>query len=197
MKKIIISMSILTAWATLLSAQITREQADVIVLNHVQSGVTNPSLYVNLNNPDAKGIVITTSNEETVRAKYACWAYCLDENELFQRRYLFVKENNGSLLEVIASNDHSELGDLWAAMSTGLAKEKGSVKLLYPNPVGDVLTVPCNDDQVRVEIYDLKGARLFSGLVSGKDACQLNVSFLNTGVYMVNISGKTYKIIKN
>jgi hypothetical protein len=57
------------------------------------------------------------------------------------------------------------------------------------------LTVPCNGD-ARVEIYDLKGTRLFSGLVSGKGACQLDVSFLNTGVYMVNVAGEVYKVIK-
>ena len=183
MKKIIFSMLVLTAWAASLSAQITREQADAIVLGYVQGEVTNPSLYANLNAPGGEGIVITTSNEETVKAKYACWAYYLDENELSQRRYLFVKEEGGSLLEVIASNDDSVLDDSWAAMDTptGLAKEEGNVKLLYPNPVGDLLTVPCDRD-TRVEIYDLKGTRLFSGLLSGKDACQLNVSFLSAGV---------------
>jgi hypothetical protein len=148
--------------------------------------------------PGAAGISITTSNEEAVTAKYACWAYCLDENKLSHRRYLFVKEDGGSLLEVIASNDTEALTSSWEAMDmpTGLTGKEGSVKMLYPNPVGDFLTIPCNGD-ARVEIYDLKGSRLFSGALSGKDACQLNVSFLNTGVYMVNVSGETYKIIKN
>ena len=80
---------------------------------------------------------------------------------------------------------------------TGLTETDNSVKLLYPNPVGELLTIPCNGEFTDVEIYDLKGNCLFSGLLSDKDACQLNVSFLNAGIYMVNISGKTYKMIKN
>jgi hypothetical protein len=198
-KKIIVSMSLLIAWAALLpAANITREQANAIVQDYAQT--LSGLLYFNAGDPSEEGITITTFNEETVRAKYACWAYCLNESEPAQRRYLFVKEDGSSLLEVIASNDLSELDDSWVATDTptGLAAGEGkSMKLLYPNPVGDLLTIPCNGDQARVEIYDLKGTRLFSGLLSGKDACQLNVSFLNAGVYMVNVSGETYKMIKN
>jgi len=202
MKKIIISIPVLIAWAVSLSAQVTREQADAIVQDYVQREVTQPGrLYFNINEPSAAGMAVTTSNGEKVKAKYPCWAYYLDENEPFQRRYLFVKENNGSLLEVIAGNDlgTGELADSWMAMAmpTCLIEKEGNVKLLYPNPVGDLLTLPCNSDQTRIEIYDLKGTRLFSGVLPGKDSCRLNVSFLNTGIYMVNVSGETYKIIKN
>ena len=200
MKKIIIPVLVLLAWATSLSAQVTREQADAIVLNHVQSEAVSPcTLYTNVNDPGGEGISITTSTGETFRAKYACWAYYLDESEPTQRRYLFVKEEGGSLLEVIASNDVSESDASWMAMAmpTGLTGKESSVRLLYPNPVGDLLTLPCNSDQTRIEIYDLKGTRLFWGLLSGENSCRLNVSFLNTGVYIVNVSGETYKIIKN
>ena len=200
MKKVIILMSVLIAWATSLPAgNITREQADAIVQDYVQSEVTQPAtLFTNLNEPDEAGIAITTSNEETVRAKYACWAYYLDESESAQRRYLFVKEEGGSLLEVIASNDISDLGASWAAMPTGLTDNKGnSLKQLFQNPVDELLTLPCNGgENTRIEIYDLKGTCRFAGLLSGEGNCQLNVSFLNAGVYMVNISGETYKIIK-
>jgi hypothetical protein len=197
MKKIFTSVLVLIVWATSLSA-ITREEADVIVQNYVQSEAAG-TLYANLSAPNGEGITVATSNEETFKAKYACWTYCLDESESSLRRYLFVKEEGGSLLEVIASNDQSVLdNDSWVAMDvpTGLTNSKGSIKLLYPNPVGDLLTLSCNGENTHVEIYDLKGTRLFSGLLSGKDNCQLNVSFLNTGVYMVTVSGETYKIIK-
>ena len=75
--------------------------------------------------------------------------------------------------------------------------KEDTYKFLYPNPVDDWLTLPCKGENTRVEIYDLKGTRLFSGSLSGNDACQLNVSFLSAGIYMVNVDGKTYKIIKN
>lgn len=205
MKKIIISMSILLAWAASLSAQITREQADEIVLSHIQSATEQSGLlYSNVNAPDEAGIAVTTSNGETFKAKYACWAYYLNENsgqgESSQLRYFFVKEDNGSLLEVITNNDPGPgESTTWRAMNipTGLTGSgENNIKLLYPNPVGDLLIIPCNDDQARVEIYDLKGTCLFSGMLPGEDACQLNVSFLSAGIYMVNVSGEMYKMIK-
>ena len=194
MKKTIILMFVLLALTASLSAQVTREQANEIVLNHAQSAAPQCSaLYAGLNAPTGDGIEITTSNEETFRAKYACWAYCLEESG--RRRYLFVKEEGGSLLEVVASNDVSELDASWEIMAipNGLVDTKINMKSLYPNPVGDWLTLPCGEND-RVEIYDLKGTRLFSGTLSGD---QLNVSFLKPGTYMVKVDGETYKIIKN
>jgi hypothetical protein len=190
-------MSILIAWSiTLLAANITQEQANDIVLTYAQSEAPQFTALYALNEPDANGIVITTSEDESFTAKYASWAYCLEEPA--QRRYLFVKKDGGNLLEVIASNDVNKLDEeTWELIgTTGLALNKANTaKLLYPNPVGDVLTLPCGAN-TRVEIYDLKGTRLFSGLLSGEDTCQLDVSFLNTGVYMVNVSGEMYRIIK-
>ena len=201
MKKIIFSMLALLAWAASLSAQITREQADAIVLDYLKNeGVQADILYINDKEPAEEGITLTTSNEETIRAKYACWVYYLSERDPAQSRYLFVKEDNGSLLEIIAGNDLGP-GDLAAwqvvGITTGLTDKEGSAKLLYPNPVNDWLTLPCNGEYTRVEIRDLKGTRLFSGWLSGQDACQLNVSFLSAGVYMVSVEGESFKIIKN
>jgi len=125
----------------------------------------------------------------------ACWVYCFNENTL--RRYLFVQEDDGSLLEVIANNDISVLNDSWIEIkATGLAALESSVQSLYPNPVDNWLTIPCNGESVRVEIYDLKGIRLFSETLSGEDTCQLNVSFLSAGTYLVRIDGENFRIIK-
>ena len=208
MKKIFILIPILLAWTASLPAQITREQADAIVLDYLKNEVTKPYLlHVNVNTPNEEGFVVTTYMEETVKVKYACWVYCVDEYVnlstilLPTYRYLFVKEDNGTLLEIIAHKDLGPLSDItaWKMVyaSTGLVEQKGNNKSLYPNPVDDWLNFPCNGESVRVEIYDLKGTRLFSGTLSGKGTCQLNVSFLSAGVYMVNVSGETYKIIKN
>ena len=200
MKKIFLLFLVSLVWATLVFAEnITREQADEIVADYVKSEALQlVELYANINEPNEAGVAITTSNGETFRAKYACWVYCLDESEPAQRRYIFIKEEGGSLLEVIASNDVSELGASWIAMNpTGLVNPESGVKLLYQNPVSDWLTVPCDGENVRVEIYDLNGTRLFSELLFGKDSCQLNVSFLSAGIYVVRVDGKTYKIVKN
>lgn len=199
MKKIFTTLLILIACATLLSAQVTKEQADAIVGAYLQSEALQSEgiLYANVNVPCEEGISITTSNEETVRAKYACWTYCLNENELLQRRYFFVKESDGNLLELIANADVSELGSSWTIMApTGLTELKENSSLPYPNPVDDWLIVPCSGENTRVEIYDLSGSRLFSGLLSDKDSCQLNVSFLNAGIYIISVDGESFKITK-
>ena len=82
MKKISSLILIFSVWAMSLSAQITREQADTIMREHLQNGMLQHcSLYVNINVPSEKGIIITTSNDEVVKAKYACWTYYLDEKE--------------------------------------------------------------------------------------------------------------------
>jgi len=182
--------------ATLFAQTITQEQADAIVQQYANSEVPqSTALYANIAAPSEEGVAITTSNEESFTAKYACWAYCIEEPAL--RRYIFVNKMGGSILEVVANNDISPLeAESWEAMDmTGLANSKANPKQLYPNPVGDILILPCTANS-RVEIYDLKGTRLFSGMLSGEGNCQLNVSFLNTGVYMVNVSGETFRIIK-
>jgi len=209
MKKILITMLVLIAWTASVFAQITREQADAIVLEYLKSELTQHScLYVNVNTPNEEGIVITTYREEIVKVKYACWIYCAYEaypspamDLVFtQYRYLFVKEDTGNLLEVITNNDFNISGNLnsWEIVKApvGFTNPKENNKSLYPNPVNDWLTLPCDEENTRVEIYDLKGSRLFSGTLSDKDACRLDVSFLKTGTYVVNVSGKTYRIIK-
>ena len=206
MKKTIILISILLIEATsLLAENITREQANAIVLGYLQDKVTRPYfLSVNINPPNEEGIVLTTYNGEIIKAKYACWVYFFDEysdvNGPYQRRYLFVKEDNGALMEIIINHDFGPSGGAaaWMVLKTpsGLVEPKENDMQLYPNPVNDLLTFPCNGESVRVEIYDLKGTRLFSGLSPGKDSCQLDVSFLSAGVYVVNVEGENFKIIK-
>ena len=200
--KILLSILALFACAATLSA-ITREQADEIVLEYLKDKETQHCiLRVNVNTPNEEGIAVTTYGGEIFKAKYACWAYLIDKPHMsgpYLRRYLFVKEDNGSLLEVIVSDLFLPGNpDSWEIVKTlaGVVEPKANNKLLYPNPVGDWLTIPCNGENTRVEIYDLKGTRLLNKTLSGKDACQLNVSFLSAGVYMVNVEGKVYKIVK-
>ena len=207
--KIILSFLFLLAWAVSLPAQITRKQANEIVLDYLKNeGIQTEILYINVNTPDNEGLVISTSNEETVKVKYACWVYYLKESEFskwnisefFKCRYLLVKEDNGSLLEVIAYNDSGKGdSDSWEIVdiSSGITEKEDAIKQPYPNPINDRLTVPCKGETVRVEIYNLYGTRLFCGFVSGNGACQLNVSFLNSGIYILKVDGQTYKIIKS
>jgi len=210
MKKLIVSMLILLAWTTSLSAQITREQANAIVINHIENEVTPPYLlYVNVNAPNQTGIAITTSQEETFKAKYPCWAYYLNENptstEPAQHRYFFVKEKDGNLLEVITSNDRapSDLTQWEEMMPVGIVETQGIASVwVYPNPTTGELQVTSYELQVTgIEIYDVFGKNVsvkfpsFGGVRGG------NISHLPNGVYFLKIQTDngtiTQKIIKN
>ena len=226
MKKIIISMLVLSAWATSLSAQITREQADAIVSAHLQNEVTPPYLlYVNVNTPTAEGIAITTSQAEAMQAKYACWTYYLNENpnvsEPSQHRYLFVKEDDGNLLEVITSNDLGpEELTKWTEVTTGIVETDNYPFLrVYPNPTDGELNITCyrhcgldpqspeNDEiagQARndiqnVDVFDVMG-RTVHVETHGRASLQwrqqqptttLNISSMPTGIYFLRIQTET------
>jgi len=70
--KILFLMSVLLAWATSLPALTTREQADEIVFDYLQSNTTlSGVLYANADEPAEEGIAITTSNGETFAAQYS------------------------------------------------------------------------------------------------------------------------------
>jgi type III secretory pathway lipoprotein EscJ len=71
MNKIIFSTLVLLACATSLTAQITYEQANAIVFQHIQNEVNTPyKLYVYNHAPSANDIVLTTHNDEKIKVKH-------------------------------------------------------------------------------------------------------------------------------
>ena len=211
MKKMFLLLLALIACATSLSAQITREQADEIVLEYIQNEVTQPYLlYVNVKAPSPTGIALTTHNEESVKVKYACWAYYLNENpalsEPCQHRYLFVKADDGNLLEIITYNDLApdNLLTQWTLVLLGVETWEETNILVYPNPTTGELTI--NNEQLiinNIEIFDIYGRKL-SHISYPKSHISylINISHLQAGIYFVKISTEagetiTRKIIKN
>ena len=203
---LLLSTLILGAFSLSLSAQITKEQADEIVKVHLDTELTEPYiLYFNTNSPSEEGIEIKTTCHETVTIKYACWAYFLYESEgadaIPRCRYLFVKEDSGSLLELITTND---LGpddmDIWKTQ-LGMVDGMGRTLLPYPNPVSDILTIPGTGSSMRVEIYDLRGTLILSEILLEQDTNCLNISSLDAGIYVLSVYGETgtfnYKFVKN
>ena len=72
---------------------------------------------------------------------------------------------------------------------------------LYPNPVGEVLTVEISSDNIsRVELYDVFG-KLVATLSPEGTTANIHVGYLPAGVYMVrttlrNGSVQTGKVMK-
>jgi hypothetical protein len=207
MKKLIIPMLIFLAWTISLSAQITQEQADKIVLEHLQNEVTPPYLlYVNVNAPSEAGIAVTTFQEETFTAKYACWAYYLNENpeitEPDQHRYLSVKANDGNLLEVITTNDRVPDLAQWTEVTTAINELQNHVKI-YPNPMSGELRVESGGLRIKnIEIFDAIGKLIMSFTPSFSGNVHHIPAFGGAwGGYFIRITTDngtiTQKIIKN
>ena len=204
-------MLVVLAWTTSLSAQITREQADEIVLQHIKNEVTSPYLlYVNVNAPSEAGVAITTFQEETFTAKYACWAYYLNENpnvtEPTQHRYLFVKANDGNLLEIITANDMVPDLTQWTDITTAIGElQSTSYELrVFPNPTTGQLTIYNEQLTIEnIEIYDVHGVAhpllflpSFGGGRGRSDLGRLDVSHLANGVYFLRVGDRTAKFVK-
>ena len=200
MKKSIILILVLCAWSLLVSAQITQKEANSIARQYVQSEIGQSlTLYIHKSEPHVDGVTITTSQDETFRAKYACWAYCVndvdgDPGMLRSYIYIFVKASNGSVLEVTTSEDNSSMDD-WELLGDDTGIDIYNETTFYPNPVNDIVYIPCNSPTL-IEIYDLQGKCVFSEQVFCEKQYQLSLSFLKSGVYMLHNGNQTHRIVK-
>jgi len=86
-----------------LSAQITREQANNIVINHLSDVAILYNIYTQ--EYLQTGFEIATSNGEILTLDYSCWIFYIDFSGDINNKYLIVKRNNGNLLEINAKND--------------------------------------------------------------------------------------------
>lgn len=68
---------------------------------------------------------------------------------------------------------------------------------IFPNPSTGNLTVemPSNHSE-QYSIIDLLGQCVLKGNTTGK-VLNLNLEFLNDGIYILQISNQSYKIVKN
>ena len=67
---------------------------------------------------------------------------------------------------------------------------------IYPNPVDDVLYIKSDNNIEEINIYNIVGIKVAT--VSGQQsAISVDMSGFNTGVYFVEVDGKTFRIIRN
>ena len=103
MKRITLSILVLFFCTTSLQAQITQEEADIIVLERMSAVMELYTIYA-LEDVQTS-YEITTSIGEMLELDYPCWVYYADFKEKTNGKYLIVKESNGNLLEVNTKND--------------------------------------------------------------------------------------------
>lgn len=68
---------------------------------------------------------------------------------------------------------------------------------IYPNPASDMITVKMNGSVAsqNYTLSDLQGREIISGSIDHQSS--INISSLSTGVYMLHINGRAYKIVKD
>ena len=104
MKKILLFLAVPFIFLSSLTAQITQEQADEIVINHMNDE-TKPHTIFAKEEVQIDGFAVITSTGEALELEYSCWIYYVNYAEETNGKYLIVKENNGNLLAVNTKND--------------------------------------------------------------------------------------------
>ena len=103
MKKILLSLVVPLVFMTTLSAQISQEQADQIIIERLSNEAGDFTIYAKEDMQTE--FEITTSNGEIIELDYPCWVYYVSYTGVANGKYLVVKESNGNVLEVNTKND--------------------------------------------------------------------------------------------
>jgi len=103
MKKIALLITAIFVFSFDLSAEITQEKADEIVLERMSEETRSHTVFAN---PEiqADGKTITTSTGKQIELDYPCRVYFIQFTDTEQGFYLIVNANNGNLLQINAIN---------------------------------------------------------------------------------------------
>lgn len=80
--------------------------------------------------------------------------------------------------------------------STGVSAPQGEQLAVYPNPVGDFVTIDADVIGPAITIIDQSG-RVVMTATTVDNKTTLNISHLSTGTYVVRIGNRIAKIIKS
>jgi len=103
MKRTVLLITAIFVFSFALSAEITQEKADEIVLERMSEETRPHTVFAN---PEmqAEGKLITTSTGKQIELDYPCRVYFIQYTDTEQGFYLIVNANNGNLLQINAVN---------------------------------------------------------------------------------------------
>jgi len=107
MKQILLFILVLLLSFFSLSAQVTQEQADEIIIERMGNDTSCYIIYAK--DSVQLGFEIITSTGETLELDYSCWVYYVNFIDKTKGKYLIVKESNGNLLEINTKNDEDPI----------------------------------------------------------------------------------------
>ena len=71
------------------------------------------------------------------------------------------------------------------------AIDNGEISI-YPNPTKDKITITSKEEINRIELFDVAGKEI----LTAKNAKELNLTSLNSGIYFLKISGENFSVNK-
>jgi len=105
MKKALLLLSLPLVFFFTLSAQITQNEADSIVIERINGIAQHCDILYAKEELQTEGVTITTATGEELELDYSCWVYYMNYAGETNNKYLIVKESNGNLLEINTTND--------------------------------------------------------------------------------------------
>lgn len=84
-------------------------------------------------------------------------------------------------------------GQLKSSMAANDSDGSGIAFLLYPNPGNDVVRVESSAKINRINVYDISGKRVKTIPANGSKNHLLDISYISSGVYLVEVIGDTYQ----
>ncbi len=103
MKKLLLLLVAPFVFLSSLSAQITQEEADGIVLNYMSGETRSYTVYAKENIQE--NMIVTASAEEVIELNYTCWAYYVYFPDISLGYCLIAKASDGNLLKVSTKNN--------------------------------------------------------------------------------------------
>jgi len=158
MKKIILLIIAPFAFLSALSAQITQEEADRIILKRISQEAQSYTVYAK---EDVQtGMTISAFDEELIELDYVCRVYYVRYIDIASGRYLIVKESDGNLLEINAKNDAgpSDLAEWRVVPERTICNVKNPLTdLSWLREYCKSLNETQNFSSVRIDLYKVIG----------------------------------------
>lgn len=152
---------------------------------------------------------ISLGSAESIRLYNANNRLVFSVNYSNQSPWPFEPDGMGKTLELLSTTGRMCDGTNWFAgcpdgspgeiynplCDLGLSYNEMDNIIFYPNPVTDILHVDLSDNS-NVELHSMTGELLMEKMfMPGKT--EINMSEYSTGIYLVTVGNKTYRIVKN
>ena len=90
--------------------------------------------------------------------------------------------------------DFSEIRKAYFTTPTAVEDVENQQFAIYPNPATDVLRISGITENQEITVYSINGAVMMKLIAS--DECEINISNLRTGLYIIGVGNEFSKFIK-